>query len=315
MLKPSMLCLPLLLMGASCVPPSMGLRTAAGVGIDPQTGALPAAVFDHDIPIPAASRPFQSQVIAPGPPAKPFDGLNRSQENFQRSLKCLTAAVYYEARSESEEGQRAVAQVVLNRVRHPVFPNSVCGVVYQGSTRRTGCQFSFTCDGSMAARVDPWAWSAAGKVAEAALSGQVSENVGLATHYHTTAVNPWWAPSLTRAVTVGSHIFYRWRGNWGKPLAFRQRYAAIEAEDPAVSTPAAVTNTTIRVAGGEGVVVHRGPAPQVKAPAKSAALVKIHRASAVELVSAPPPMEVAASEPAPPTIPSAFGAPAVSSGN
>ncbi|MFN5901342.1 MAG: cell wall hydrolase, partial [Novosphingobium sp.] len=72
-------------------------------------------------------------------------GVDRS-----RALQCLAAAVYYEARSESDVGQRAVAQVVLNRVAHPSYPNTVCGVVYQGSERTTGCQFSFTCDGSLA---------------------------------------------------------------------------------------------------------------------------------------------------------------------
>jgi hypothetical protein len=229
-------------------------------------------------------------IIAPGPPAKPFDALNRSQGDFLRSLDCLTAAVYYEARSESEEGQRAVAQVVLNRVRHPTFPNSICGVVYQGSTRRTGCQFSFTCDGSMAARVEPWAWTQARRIAENALSGTVATSVGLATHYHTTAVNPWWAPSLTRAVTVGSHIFYRWRGDLGRPPAFHQRYAAAEAGAPGTSTRPAATKAVIHLADKEGVAVHRGALPQPRPAKKAPELVKVHRASAVEVISAPPAM-------------------------
>jgi hypothetical protein len=239
----------------------------------------------------AAGQAVLPEVIAPGPPARPFNGLSRSQEAFQRSLECLTAAVYYEARSESEDGQRAVAQVVLNRVRHPAFPNSVCGVVYQGSTRRTGCQFSFTCDGSMTARVEPWAWAEARKVAESALFGHVSANVGLATHYHTTAVSPWWAPSLTRAVTVGSHIFYRWRGDSGKPPAFRQQYASVEAGEPVKNGPLVLTNAVARTAGGEGVTIHRAATPGVKPAKKSLALVNVHRASAVDVITAPPPLQ------------------------
>ena len=123
-------------------------------------------------------------------------------------VDCLTSAVYYEARSESEEGQRAVAQVVMNRVRHPAYPKSVCGVVYQGSNRRTGCQFTFTCDGSIAHRPELSAWSRARRIAAEALSGQSYSRVGNATHYHTRAVLPYWAHSLPRLGAIGEHIFY-----------------------------------------------------------------------------------------------------------
>ena len=90
-----------------------------------------------------------------------------------RDLECLTQAAYYEARGEGRDGMRAVTQVVLNRVRHAAFPNSVCGVVFQGAARRTGCQFSFTCDGSMRGRVNRAAWNRAREVASSALSGAV----------------------------------------------------------------------------------------------------------------------------------------------
>lgn len=136
------------------------------------------------------------------------------------ALECLTAAVYHEARSEAEAGQRAVAQVVLNRVRHPAYPASVCGVVYQGSLRDTGCQFSFTCDGSLSRRRDAEAWSEAQDIAREALSGYVYAPVGYATHYHTTAVSPKWSASLQRLTRLGEHIFYRWRGRAGEPAAF-----------------------------------------------------------------------------------------------
>ena len=106
-----------------------------------------------------------------GEVAQPFSA-SSDAASFDRSLECLTQAIYYEARSQSDDGQRAVAQVVLNRVRHPAFPNSVCGVVYQGSQRSTGCQFTFTCDGSMNGGVRPDAWERARRIAESALRGR-----------------------------------------------------------------------------------------------------------------------------------------------
>ncbi len=144
------------------------------------------------------------------------------------ALECLASAVYYEAGSESGVGQRAVAQVVLNRVRHPAYPHSVCGVVFQGSDRTTGCQFTFTCDGSLAHPRNPAAWSRAVAVATAALAGYVERSVGTATHYHTVWVVPYWQSSLTKITTVGAHIFYRWAGSWGTPAAFSASYSGVE---------------------------------------------------------------------------------------
>jgi spore germination cell wall hydrolase CwlJ-like protein len=154
--------------------------------------------------------------------------LAASSADASRALKCLTEAVYYEAASESADGQRAIAQVVLNRVRNSAFPNTVCGVVYQGSERSTGCQFTFTCDGSLAR--EPWqrAWLQAQRIAKAALSGSVFKPVGYATHYHADWVVPYWASSLTRATSIGAHIFYRWKGAWGQPLAFKRQYVGAE---------------------------------------------------------------------------------------
>lgn len=145
------------------------------------------------------------------------------------ALECLTSAIYYEAGSESSVGQRAVAQVVLNRVRHPAYPHSVCGVVFQGSERTTGCQFTFTCDGSLARPRNPQVWNRATGIAAAALAGYVERSVGTATHYHTVWVFPYWQASLTKITTVGAHIFYRWSGNWGKPAAFSASYAGMES--------------------------------------------------------------------------------------
>jgi spore germination cell wall hydrolase CwlJ-like protein len=126
-----------------------------------------------------------------------------------RELECLAEAVYYEARGETPSGQAAVAQVVMNRVRHPAFPKSICGVVFQGAYHRTGCQFSFACDGSMRRARDVSAWNRARKVATRALSGAISNQVGSATHFHTVNVSPVWGPRLMRVTQVGMHIFYR----------------------------------------------------------------------------------------------------------
>ena len=123
-------------------------------------------------------------------------------------LECLTDAVYYEARGESPRGQAAVAQVVLNRVKHPAYPKSVCGVVFQGAAR-AGCQFSFACDGSMRHRREALAWDRARSVAGRVLTGALTAQVGSATHYHALSVSPFWAPSMLRVTTVGTHVFYR----------------------------------------------------------------------------------------------------------
>ncbi len=154
--------------------------------------------------------------------AKPFRMANALDAS--RDLDCLTQVVYYEARGEGRDGMQAVAQVVLNRVRHPAFPKTICGVVYQGAARRTGCQFSFTCNGAMRGRVNSAAWNRAKSIASGALSGSVYSAVGNATHFHTTGVSPVWRNSLIRVNQVGSHLFYRFGGRSGSSGAFT--YAA-----------------------------------------------------------------------------------------
>jgi spore germination cell wall hydrolase CwlJ-like protein len=135
-----------------------------------------------------------------------------------RDLDCLTQAVYYEARGESSKGQAAVAQVVLNRVRHPAFPKTICAVVFQGAgLGKTECQFSFVCDGSMRQRRDETAWDEAQHVAARALSGVVMADVGSATHFHATRLGEQWGEGLVRVATVGMHVFYKF-GH--KPPAF-----------------------------------------------------------------------------------------------
>jgi len=160
-------------------------------------------------------------------PVQPFV-LPTAAPEYDRALRCLTQAVYYEAALEPTNGQEAVAQVVLNRVRDPNYPNSVCGVVYEGAERVTGCQFSFTCDGSLARAPVGWAWKRSQDVAKAALAGHVAAQVGTATHYHADYVLPYWSPSLGKITQIGAHIFYRWRGAAGETAAFTDRYAGRE---------------------------------------------------------------------------------------
>jgi spore germination cell wall hydrolase CwlJ-like protein len=160
--------------------------------------------------------------------AAPFVFKPATAEDRRRALRCLTQGIYYEAALEPTEGQQAVAQVILNRVRDPNYANSICGVVFEGAERTTGCQFSFTCDGALAQPPVAWAWNRARLVAERALAGHVSARVGTATHYHADYVHPWWAPTLNKLTQIGAHIFYRWKGVYGEPAAFRQPYAGRE---------------------------------------------------------------------------------------
>ena len=173
----------------------------------------------------------------PNPAASPFVFKGDKGARAQ-ALQCLASAVYYEAGSQDDDGERAVAQVVLNRVRHPAFPASVCGVVYEGSTRATGCQFTFTCDGSLYRGPDTAGWRRAYAIAQQALGGSVYAPVGYATHYHANYVVPVWAQTLSKNAIVGAHIFYRWAGNWGGPAAFAQRYSGHEANATALRNAA-----------------------------------------------------------------------------
>ena len=176
--------------------------------------------------------------------------------DHRRALLCLTQAGYYEAGFVPVGGRRAGAQVVLNRTRHPAFPKSVCGVVYQRNSTPV-CQFTFVCDGSLDRRPEPGAWKIAQQIASEALAGHVEKTVGAATHYHADYVAPRWAPMLAKISKIGAHIFYRWPGSWGMPGAFNGRYIG-EPRDPLTMRPAVV-----RTIGEDGLpiesVIASGP--------------------------------------------------------
>ena len=130
--------------------------------------------------------------------------------------KCLATAIYFEARGEEVRGQAAVAQVILNRVRNPAYPASICDVVYQNDSWINKCQFSFACDGTPDVIADRRAYRLAKNVAMAVTGGKIFlPKVASSTHYNATYVNPSWARSMERMTQIGSHIFYRtFGGGW-----------------------------------------------------------------------------------------------------
>jgi spore germination cell wall hydrolase CwlJ-like protein len=189
-------------------PPTLGLGNLSFADAAAINAVLPASDADF-----APARPFFLQAAGP---------------ERDRAVLCMTQAIYYEAALEPLQGQQAVAQTVINRVRHPDFPKSVCGVVYEGSQMPIGCQFSFTCDGSLARPpIEPY-WSRAKQVAEAALDGFVATDIGPATHYHADYVFPRWGPQMVKIVQLGAHIFYRFPGPIGDPEVLSGRYAGGE---------------------------------------------------------------------------------------
>lgn len=211
----------------------------------------------------------ESVPFASGTPvaARPFV-FRGADTDRARALECLSAAVLYEA-GDDARGQAAVAQVVLNRVRHAAFPATICGVVYQGSQRRTGCQFTFTCDGSLRRVMPDAAWARARAVARAALDGSVDSSVGLATHYHTDWVYPYWSPSLKKLARVGTHLFFGWPGGWGGPGAFSRTYRGKENVPGSASLDIAAMDEAgeFAIDDPEGPKILGLPQPKAELPA------------------------------------------------
>jgi spore germination cell wall hydrolase CwlJ-like protein len=241
-----------------------------------QSSKVPAASA-----VTLASNPsplVRARFASPGS-ASPFQLRGALDES--RDLECLAQAVYYEARGETASGQAAVAQVVLNRVRHPAFPKSICAVVFQGA-RTPSCQFSFACDGASHHPIDSLAWRRAEKIAASALDGAVAAEVGNATHFHVAGLNTGWGPSLLKVAQIGSHIFYRFAGHAGAPRMFN---GAVQPSDktadmkpvlasfaPSLPTAAqagqALASTAAAVGNAAKAAVSGGsdPKPQVQTP-------------------------------------------------
>ncbi len=275
-----------------------GLYLAVGLaqGAAPQP-VVEAAATTHDhqrllvaySTAPASPRPaavIRQNVEAPADGFKSVSFKRSTDLKRGGELDCLTKAVYFEARGETPAGQAAVAQVVLNRVRHPAFPKSVCAVVFQGAGKRIGCQFSFACDGSMRRGRETAAWNRAQKVASRALSGTVMAVVGNATHFHTVNVAPSWGPRLVRTAEVGLHVFYRFgQGASRMYAAAPDSQRATFTSAPGVSAPMEITTelrltsavktdkpdaTAVADTGVHADVLAKAPSPTL-APAEAAA--------------------------------------------
>ncbi len=232
--------------------------------------------------------------------------------SLTREKQCLAEAIFYEARSETRLGQFAVAEVIKNRVRSPLYPNSICGVVYQGSHRSTGCQFSFTCDGSMKRRPRGEAWREAQEIASLVIQGLAPKIVAQSTHYHTVDISPYWSASLVRTAVVGAHVFYRFPNRAERAtLAAAQAAALAELETvEAVSQADADGAEGSMIAAAaqapvEGGVGSSGPLPVEPAElAAASAAPAIPPAPAGQPSVAPSLSQLPANEPGPPTNPS-----------
>lgn len=183
---------------------------AKGVQITPASIDLKHA----DEPVSAVRRLVIAPVLPKTQKSLTLDKDTKVKVVAQRRVRlaeenCLARAVYFESRSESDLGQLAVAKVILNRVKSPNFPKSICGVVYQGSGSRNSCQFSFACDGLADDVNQPGAWSHAKTIAQRAIAGDPAiAMMGSATNYHADYVKPKWAKSMRKLARIGRHIFY-----------------------------------------------------------------------------------------------------------
>jgi spore germination cell wall hydrolase CwlJ-like protein len=216
-------------------------RFAAKHGVTTRLSApeVPPTLFADEAPdIARASNAAVPLMPGPPPVANPLHYIGTVADRAAAEA-CLTTAVLFEA-GDDPPGERAVAQVILNRLRHPAFPKTVCGVVFQGSERKTGCQFTFTCDGALARPQAAAALERARVIASAALSGYVEKPVGTATHYHTDWVVPYWRSSLDKIAIVHTQIFYRWPGPWGTRAVLTGRLQPGEQLDPRVARLAGI---------------------------------------------------------------------------
>ncbi|MGO4402856.1 cell wall hydrolase [Bosea sp. RAF48] len=198
-------------------PPGAAQRSGEGLGKNDGTTPRPAASAAQTSVTPTSESTAIAWVtptgfiVVPGKEPEPrqiYVGLIEP-EHLEREERCLAQAVYFEARSEVEEGRAAVAQVVLNRVKSGVYPATICGVVFQNRHRKLACQFTFACEGKALRITEPEAWKAAMRIAREVYEGKTYLlEVGAAMHYHADYVQPGWAKKLKKMDVIGRHIFY-----------------------------------------------------------------------------------------------------------
>ena len=181
-------------------------RVARAIALGSSTPAQPDLT-----PIEVSSFPGATLALRREPRgSKPDYASSISPEKLDREKRCLAEAVYFESRSEPEDGQAAVAQVVLNRVQSGLYPSTICGVVYQNRSHYKACQFSFACEGRSLRITERESWATAVRIASEVMDGRTYiSDVGRSTHYHTDYVHPRWARALTRMDVIGRHIFYK----------------------------------------------------------------------------------------------------------
>jgi spore germination cell wall hydrolase CwlJ-like protein len=180
----------------------------------PRAAALasstPFAADQTPVAVNPGGRPPAPRAVAARPGERPDYLTLLPPERVEAEKRCLAEAVYFEARSESPEGQAAVAQVVLNRMTSGLYPSTICGVVFQNRSHFHACQFSFACEGKSLHIQEAESWAQARKIADEVLEGRTwLADVGGSTHYHATYVRPRWARSLKKTDVIGRHIFYR----------------------------------------------------------------------------------------------------------
>lgn len=185
---------------------ALGMNLTALLGQEKAALGAVSATRLSKIVTPPAAKPSKSG--STGHIAYDADWLsNQPAAKGGPEFECLATALYFEARGEGIKGQAAVAEVILNRVESPTFPQTICGVVNQGNSR--GCQFSFTCDGRPENVRDRGAWTVAGKIARAMIDGAPRKLTDGATYFHTPAVRPSWSKRFEKTARIGQHIFYR----------------------------------------------------------------------------------------------------------
>ncbi|HVZ94600.1 MAG TPA: cell wall hydrolase [Phycisphaerales bacterium] len=198
---------------ASAPPLAIAVASIDPAQINPALGAI-----DRLSPAPFPAKPSSDLAYARsdiGLESLTPDAVTKDKSGKKVSDKeiwCMATAIYFEARGESYRGQVAVGQVVMNRVAHRLYPNTICGVVFQNQNMRNACQFSFACDGIPERVTDKKAWAQADKIARGVIDGTLYlPEVEAATHYHATYVYPDWAPRLKRVTKIGHHIFYKFK--------------------------------------------------------------------------------------------------------
>ncbi len=198
---------------------SLSFDAAAADDTAAAAPSVAAVASTPDVLVPTPNLPASKpgvEMMAPIPDPMPAATTEAADpgstgERAQGEKNCLTTAIYFEARGENTKGQKAVAEVILARARTPGRPKTICGVVYEGSQRKTGCQFSFTCDRWADLVRDRAAWKRARRVATAVMRtrGKVRPVARGATYYHASYVTPSWASHMVKVAQIGSHIFYR----------------------------------------------------------------------------------------------------------